>query len=72
MREQLRDGDVLARLGGDEFGVLASTSRRGRRAPGAERLRAAHRRLYLRLGPARSYIVTASIGGALMEPASAP
>lgn len=67
MREQLRGGDVLARLGGDEFGVLAAGVQDldGARLV-AERLR---ERIdgYVFVWDARTYTITASIGGVMLD-----
>jgi diguanylate cyclase (GGDEF)-like protein/PAS domain S-box-containing protein len=67
MREQLRGGDVLARLGGDEFGVLAANvgDLAGARRI-AERLREQIDG-YLFSWEQRSYPVSASIGGVMID-----
>jgi diguanylate cyclase (GGDEF)-like protein/PAS domain S-box-containing protein len=67
MREQLRGGDVLARLGGDEFGVLAANV--GDLA-GAQRIAERLREQidgYLFSWEQRSYPVSASIGGVMID-----
>lgn len=67
MRDQLRGGDVLARLGGDEFGVLATNvHNRGGAELVAERLR---ERIdgYVLVWEQRSYSITASIGGVMLD-----
>jgi diguanylate cyclase (GGDEF)-like protein/PAS domain S-box-containing protein len=67
MREQLTGDDVLARLGGDEFGVLVANAkdRTGAEAV-AERLRRAIDD-YVFLWEQSSYMVSASIGGVMID-----
>ena len=67
MREQLRSADVLARLGGDEFGVLLTDV-----ADQAEAERIAERLRrcidgYVFIWEKRSYLVSASIGGVVVD-----
>lgn len=67
MRDQLRGCDVLARLGGDEFGVLATNVHDlGGAELVAERLR---ERIdgYVLVWEQRSYSITASIGGVMLD-----
>ncbi|MBA3485808.1 MAG: EAL domain-containing protein [Lysobacter sp.] len=67
MRDQLRGCDVLARLGGDEFGVLATNVQDlGGAELIAERLR---ERIdgYVLVWEQRSYSITASIGGVMLD-----
>jgi diguanylate cyclase (GGDEF)-like protein/PAS domain S-box-containing protein len=67
MRDELRGGDLLARLGGDEFGVLAtSVDDLDGALYVAERLRAAID-AHVFVWEQRSYAVSASIGGVLVE-----
>ena len=67
MRKQLHGDDVLARLGGDEFGVLLDD------VPGrgdAERIAERVRRCidgYVFVWEQRSYTISASIGGVLID-----
>ncbi|MFC0676983.1 EAL domain-containing protein [Lysobacter korlensis] len=71
MRDQLRGGDVLARLGGDEFGVLATSVEdlEGAKLV-AGRLREAVD-AYAFIWEQRSYTISASIGGVMVEHAEA-
>ncbi|MGA0588382.1 bifunctional diguanylate cyclase/phosphodiesterase [Dyella sp. KRB-257] len=67
MREQLARHDVLARLGGDEFGVLLpEVATRDAAEAVAERLRA---RIdsYVFMWEQRSYSISASVGGVLID-----
>ena len=67
MREQLGPHDVLARLGGDEFGVLLpSIGARAAAEAAAEQLR---RRIdgYVFMWEQRTYSISASIGGVLID-----
>ncbi|WP_237561495.1 bifunctional diguanylate cyclase/phosphodiesterase [Frateuria defendens] len=67
LRRHLLPGDVLARLGGDEFGVLAAPVHdRAEAEQLAERLR---QRIdgYTFLWERRSYTISASIGGVMIE-----
>lgn len=67
MRGHLRDGDVLARLGGDEFGVLAANVHDLAGAQMiAERLRE-HIDGYVLIWEQRSYSISASIGGVMLD-----
>ena len=67
MRGHLRDGDVLARLGGDEFGVLAANVQDLAGAQLiAERLRE-HIDGYVLVWEQRSYTISASIGGVMLD-----
>ncbi|MEO6800165.1 MAG: EAL domain-containing protein [Rhodanobacter sp.] len=67
MREQLRAPDVLARLGGDEFGVLLT---RVASHDEAERVAERLRRCidgYVFIWEQRSYMISASIGGVIID-----
>lgn len=67
MRKQLDSVDVLARLGGDGFGVLATGVSDG---AAAERIAERIRRCidgYVFLWEQRSYTISASIGGVLID-----
>ncbi|RDZ29797.1 EAL domain-containing protein [Lysobacter silvisoli] len=67
MSEHLRGGDVLARLGGDEFGVLATEVHDLAGATlVAERLRE-HIDGYVFVWEQRTYTITASIGGVMLD-----
>ncbi len=67
MRRQLGAGDVLARLGGDEFGVLvANVADRAAAEQAAERVRRCIDG-YVFSWEQRSYQVSASIGGVLID-----
>ncbi|MEG3792094.1 EAL domain-containing protein [Lysobacter sp. CCNWLW3] len=67
MSSHLRGGDVLARLGGDEFGVLATEVHdQAGAALVAERLRE-HIDGYVFVWEQRTYTVTASIGGVMLD-----
>ncbi|MFK2878332.1 bifunctional diguanylate cyclase/phosphodiesterase [Rhodanobacter hydrolyticus] len=67
MRRQLRDNDVLARLGGDEFGILAfGMVNQSTAEQMAERLRRSIDG-YVFTWEQRSYLVSASIGGVLVD-----
>ncbi|MEO8777274.1 MAG: EAL domain-containing protein, partial [Rhodanobacter sp.] len=67
MREQLRGADVLARLGGDEFGVLLTDVADQNEAERiAERLRRCIDG-YVFIWEQRSYLVSASIGGVVVD-----
>ncbi|MBD8872727.1 EAL domain-containing protein [Rhodanobacter sp. DHB23] len=67
MRRQLRDIDVLARLGGDEFGILAfGMTSLAVAEQMAERLRRSIDG-YVFTWEQRSYLVSASIGGVLVD-----
>ena len=67
MREQLRGADVLARLGGDEFGVLLTrVANRDEAERVAERLRRCIDG-YVFIWEQRSYMISASIGGVIIE-----
>ncbi|BFI97375.1 MAG: hypothetical protein RSP_28850 [Rhodanobacter sp.] len=67
MRRQLRDIDVLARLGGDEFGVLAfDVANQAAAEQLAERLRRSIDG-YVFTWEQRSYLVSASVGGVLVD-----
>lgn len=67
MRRQLRDVDVLARLGGDEFGVLAfDVADQAAAEQLAERLRRSIDG-YVFTWEQRSYLVSASVGGVLVD-----
>lgn len=70
MSVHLRGGDVLARLGGDEFGVLATEVHDLAGAMlVAERLRE-HIDGYVFVWEQRTYTVTASIGGVMLDRAN--
>jgi diguanylate cyclase (GGDEF)-like protein/PAS domain S-box-containing protein len=67
MRRNLGSGDVLARLGGDEFGVLAAAvDRRADAEAIAERVRRCIDG-YVFIWENRSYMVSASIGGVVID-----
>lgn len=67
MRRQLGVGDVLARLGGDEFGVLvANVADWAAAAQAAERMRRCIDG-YVFSWEKRSYLVSASIGGVMVD-----
>lgn len=67
MREQLRGADVLARLGGDEFGVLLTeVADRAEAERIAERLRRCIDG-YVFLWEQHSYLVSASVGGVIVD-----
>lgn len=67
MREQLTENDVLARLGGDEFGVLlANVADRAAAEAIAERFRRCIDG-YVFLWEQNSYMVSASIGGVMID-----
>ncbi|UHQ24151.1 EAL domain-containing protein [Lysobacter sp. 5GHs7-4] len=67
MSTHLRGGDVLARLGGDEFGVLATEVHdQAGAALVAERLRE-HIDGYVFVWEQRTYTITASIGGVMLD-----
>ncbi|HZX69567.1 MAG TPA: EAL domain-containing protein, partial [Rhodanobacter sp.] len=67
MREQLRGVDVLARLGGDEFGVLLThVANRDEAERVAERLRRCIDG-YVFIWEQRSYMISASIGGVIID-----
>ena len=71
MRRQLRDNDVLARLGGDEFGILAfGVADLAAAEQMAERLRRSIDG-HVFSWEQRSYLVSASIGGVLLDGPSA-
>ncbi len=67
MRRQLREADVLARLGGDEFGILAfDVTDQATAEQLAERLRRSIDG-YVFTWEQRSYLVSASVGGVLVD-----
>ena len=72
MRSQLRNIDVLARLGGDEFGVLlgnvAGQEEAGRLAEGLRRCIDD----YVFIWEQRSYMISASIGGVVIDQPGVP